>query len=245
MKQTIIRHMAVFTSALIAATSLATGLAGATSTMADSATKPTADQAQVKRIIARGDKEIARRLTNLNALASKINGAPKLSADDKVSLTSEVNVEISNLNTLKIKLDAETTADSAKADAQSIITDYRVYALIVPKVNLVRTADDQLATEAKLTALATKLQARIDAAKAKNKDVTLTQTGLNTLNNELNEAQSISSSVESSVINLQPSDYNADHTILSGDRDQLKKAQNDIAAVLKNSSTTISRVSQF
>lgn len=205
---------------------LSLGNASALSAAAGASTN-TADSTRLQTIISSGDKEISRRLTSLNNLSTKINGMTKLSSSDKASLTSEVNSTISGLNSLKTKLDGETTLTAAKADAQSIFTEYRVYAVVLPKVNLVRVADDELVTESKLTALATKLQTSINTAKTKGKDVTTLQNDLDDLNSKVSAAQAISNSVEAKVLAVQPSDYNSDHTVLSGYRDQLKTAHSD------------------
>jgi hypothetical protein len=127
-----------------------------------------------------------------------------------------------------------------RPDAQSVITGYRVYVLIVPKVGLIKAADDQQAAESKLTALLPKLQSRVDAAKANGKNVTTLQNGLTNMSTQITNAQSISSSVESSVIGLQPSDYNTDHTVLSGYRDKLKTAQTDVKAAVSNATSVVS-----
>ncbi|MGH7240859.1 MAG: hypothetical protein ACREGB_01025 [Candidatus Saccharimonadales bacterium] len=152
------------------------------SVSADAATKAstqaTNQQARVTNIISKGDQEITRRLTALNKLSSKISGTSKLTATDKSALASEVSSEISGLTALKTKLDADTTLTDAQTDAKSIIANYRVYALIVPKIQLIRTADDQQVVEDKLSDLATKLSARISAAQTAGKDVATLQTQL-------------------------------------------------------------------
>ena len=198
------------------------------------------DQKHLATIISKGDQEIARRLTTLGTLTAKINAASKLSASDKTYLLNEVSTEVSNLTTLKAKLDAETTLAAARTDAQSIVSDYRVYALIVPKIQLIKTADDQLVTEGKLTALATKLQSRITAAKTAGKDVTALQTKLTDMTTQITNAQAISSSIETKVLALQPSDYNSNHTILSGDEAQLKTAHTDNLAAYNDAKSIVS-----
>lgn len=196
-------------------------------------------QAKLKLTISRGDKEITRRLKTLNTLSIKITGAQKLSADNKIMLGNEVKDEISGLNTLKTKLDGATDLATAQADAQDIFSGYRVYALLVPKVQLVKTADDQQITEGKLTDLANKLQTRLTDAKGKGKDTASLQTSLDDLTAKANAAQALSSGVEAGVINLQPGDYNSDHTVLSGSRDKLKTAQDDIKAAVADARTVI------
>ena len=189
------------------------------------------DKARLQRIITKGDQEITRRLTSLSKLASKINAATKLTDADKATLTAEVNATISGLNTLKAKLDAETTVAAARADVQSIYTEYRVYALVAPKVGLVKVADDQQVAEQKLQALIQKFQTRLNAAKAKGKNVDALETVLNDMTQKVNASASVSSAVQAKVIGLQPTDYNSDHTILSGTSAQLKTAHaNNVAA---------------
>jgi len=221
---------------------LTTGVAKATNvTTASATTTTTATQQQkLQTIIAKGDQEINRRLATLNTLTNKINAANKLTASDKTALINEVNNTISGLTALKIQLDGETTITAAKTDVQNIYLEYRVYALVAPKVNLIKVADDQQVAEAKLTTLAQKLQARITADKQAGKDVTSLQNELNDMTNNINAAQSISSSIESSVINLQPTDYNNDHSILSGDNVKLANAHSDNVKALADAKNIVS-----
>jgi hypothetical protein len=245
MKRTKIQRTGLTLGAVISAFSLTIVPAGALAqvkTTAASNGATAASQTKVQLVINRGNSEISRRLSTLNKLSDKVNNTAKLTADDKASLSSEITAEIDSLNNLKTKLDADTTLSDAKTDAQAIINDYRVYALIVPKVNLVKTADDQQVAEGKLSALAAKLQTRISAVKAAGKKVTSLESELTNLNNKVSTAQAISGNIESSVINLQPSDYNSNHSVLSGDRNQLKTAQTDIQAALTTTKTIITNL---
>lgn len=209
-----------------------------TASALDTVPGSTDNQQHLMNIQAKGDSEIARRLKTLNTLDSKVNSAVKLTAGDKSSLTSQVNSEISGLTALKTKLDGETTLAGAVTDAKSIISDYRVYALIVPKVMLIKTADDQQAVQAKLTDLSGKLKTRLDSASGK--DVSSLQTSLNDLNSQVAAASAISSSVETKVLPLQPTDYDSDHTLLTGYRQQLQTAHSDDQAAINDAKTIIS-----
>ncbi|HEY5152578.1 MAG TPA: hypothetical protein VII55_01245 [Candidatus Saccharimonadales bacterium] len=239
MKRTIIQRAGLVLGAVIGSLGLAIVPASAAKTAGAASGTSTADQARLQLIINRGNNEISRRLTTLTTLTAKINASAKLTDSDKATLSGEVSDETGSLTALKAKLDADTTVADAKADAQSIIDDYRVYALIVPKINLVKTADDQQVAEGKLSDLAAKLQTRVTAAKAAGKNVTSLQNGLTTMNGKISAAQAISSNIESGVVNLQPSDYNTNHSVLSGDRNQLKTAQSDIQDAVKAASTIV------
>ncbi len=207
---------------------------------AQTGTSLTATQQQrLQTIISKGDQEITRRLTTLNTLMGKINAATRLTASDKAALSNEVNTTISGLTSLKTTLDAETTLTAARTDVQSIYTEYRVYALVAPKIGLIKVADDQQVVESKLAALAQKLQARITVLQQAGKDVSSLQASLNDMTGKTTAAQAISSQIQSKVINLQPTDYNSDHALLSGDRDQLKTAHDDNQAAYSDAKTIV------
>ncbi len=248
MTRTTIQRLSLTTGTLAALFSLTVLPAGAIATApgvaapaatSKSATNDAASQAKLKTIISRGDKEITRRLKTLNTLTVQINSTKKLSGSNKTLLGNEVKDEVSGLTALKAKLDADTGLDTARTDAQSIFSGYRVYALIVPKVQLVKTADDQQGADVKLTALATKLQARLADARKKGKDVASLQSTLGDMTAKTAAAQTTSSSVESAVVNLQPSDYNTDHSVLAGDQDKLKTAQDNIKAATADAKTVV------
>jgi hypothetical protein len=184
-------------------------------------------QQHLTTIKSKGDAEINRRLTSLNGLATLINAATRLTAADKTTLSGQVSTEQSGLQQLETQLNATTTLAAAITDAESIYSEYRVYALITPKIHIIKAADDQQVTETNLTNLAAKLQTRITADQTAGKNVATLQSDLNDLTIQVKNAQAISGPMEQNVIGLQPSDYNSNHSVLSGDGDQLKAAHND------------------
>jgi hypothetical protein len=197
------------------------------------------NQTQVlSNIISKGNQEISRRLKNLTNLASLIDSATKLTASDKTTLLGEVSSTITGLNSLKTTLDNATNISQAVSDVQSIVSEYRVYVLVYPKIHLIKVADDQQAIELKLTTLASKLASRFTNHSSVNNLVTL-KTDLSDMNSQISTAQAISSSVESTVITLQPTDYNANHTVLEGYNSQLQTARSDIISAISYAKTII------
>jgi hypothetical protein len=206
------------------------------------AAEAAAQQARLQRIISQGNLEIERRIVTLNTLSSKINSATKLTSSDAATLKNTVSGDLTTLNTLKTQLDSDTTVTAAITDAESIITNYRVYVLVVPQVDLVKAADDQQVAEGKLSSLATKLQSRIDEEQQKGVSVTTMESALTDLNSKDAAAQTISSNIETTVISLVPSDYNTNHSVLSGDRNQLVNAQTDIKTAEADAQTIITQL---
>lgn len=178
----------------------------------------------------RGAAEIKRRETNLTAALTAIEANTKLASADKVSLSGQVQGEISNLQALATKLAADTTVTTAAADVQSIVTEYRVYVLLLPKVRLVAAADRFAVVEGKLTTLAATLQTKITAEKAAGKNVTTMQTQLTDLTTQTAAATTKSTSVVAPLLALQPADYNTDHTVLASYRATLATALTEITA---------------
>ncbi|MFI5271270.1 MAG: hypothetical protein ACHQT9_04470 [Candidatus Saccharimonadales bacterium] len=231
-----------------------TAATGNSSTSSDTTTKTPATtgpsaaqiQAHVTRIIARGTAEIDRRIASLTQLSGRLSGAKHLTSDQIAGLNSTINTNIDNLKALKTKLasdasisDPANALSTAQADAKSIINSYRIYALIIPQIQMIRAADDQQVGEAKLAQLSTKLGIRITTAQAQGKDVTSLTTSLDDLNSKVTAAQGISSTIESDIIGIQPNDYNSNHTVLSSFQAQLKTAHADIAAAIKDAQAIV------
>src|ERR1700722_15924396 len=114
MKRNIIKQLGLAAGTVVVTCSLAALPAAAVAeTGTPSTPASAANQTRLQLIITRGNNEIVRRLTTLNTLSSKISSAPKLTASDQSSLSSEVTTEISGLTSLKAKLDADTTVTTA------------------------------------------------------------------------------------------------------------------------------------
>lgn len=200
--------------------------ASSTTTGGSSGACPSKGTLNLTQIITKGNAEIERRLTTLNKLDSLITASVKISSSDKTALTNEVNNEISGLNTDKTTLDAATTICAAREAAQSIFSEYRVYALVVPQVFLIKAADRQQTIEAQLNTIYTGLVSAISSP-------TSTQTSeLEQLNTEITDATSLSQTAEKDIIALNPSDYNTDHTLLLQYYTQLNQAKSDIGQAI-------------
>jgi hypothetical protein len=227
LKQLIIT-LPVVAGLLAPAAALATAHAQSYSTPDRTNVADTAAKTHLTTLKTKGDAEIARRLATLNRLIAVITSAGKLSENAKETLRGEVSNEITGLATLRIKLGNETTVADAAADVSSMITEYRVYALVAPKVQLIKAADEQQAVEKKLADLGAKLATRLTSAKDNGKDVAALQSKFDEMASHVTAAQSISSDVETSVLALQPTDYNSDHAVLGSYRDKLKTARTNI-----------------
>src|SRR3989339_757212 len=118
----------------------------------------------------RADKEIDRRIKSLNNLVTKVGALKRLTADQKSLLRSQVESEIANLTALKTKIDGDTDASILKTDVQSVVKSYRVYALFLPKINILAASDQILNITDKLSSVSAKLEIQTQQAQ-KNETV--------------------------------------------------------------------------
>jgi hypothetical protein len=180
-----------------------------------------------------GDCEINRRFETLTDLASRISGSKVLTASDAAALTAEIGATRSGLTSLKATIDAETSLPALRAEIVRIATDYRVYVLVVPQVNLVSAADGVVAAQARFATVNTNLAARIAAAKARGKDVTAAQADLDKMNAAVVAAVGLASPLPAALLPLTAVQYNGGtagpvltsaRTAVGQARDQLKAA---------------------
>jgi hypothetical protein len=199
------------TKRLIAATAIATALvtggAAASAVAAPPTTSAQRQAAGIAFLKQRGNIEIDRRLGALTTLRGVVTDAKHLTDADRQSLLTEINNDTSGLTALKTKIDNDTELATTRADVKSIVTAYRVYVLLEPKVHLVRAADASSDLGDAFGRLATKLQTRIDTAKHGGKDVTAAQAALDDLRAKVADAKGKAAPIPADVVPLTPAGY--------------------------------------
>lgn len=180
------------------------------------------------------DREIDRRVTNLNKLIERINAMKRISADQKTALVTEVQSAITNLNTLKTKIAADTDAATLKADKQAIVTAYRVFLLLIPKIEIIAHADATLQTAAQMSADNATIQAKIQSLQTAGKDVTSLQTLLTDRQAKIADAQTQAQKAIDTVSSLTPAGYPGNRTTLMAARDLLKTARQDLQTAFQD-----------
>lgn len=200
---------------------------------------------KIANLQARANKEIDRRLGRLNKLIARINNMKRLTADQKSSLISQIQTEITNLTNLKTKIAGDTDLPTLKADVRSIVTSYRVFALFVPQISLLASADRTLEVTDKLTAIATKLQTRIQTAQNNGKDVTSLQTALTDMQNKISDAKTQATNAINAVLPLTPSGYPGNVTVLQSSRTVIQTAHQDLVTARQDAKTIIKGLRAF
>jgi hypothetical protein len=197
------------------------------------ASTPTCASTDVKCVIQFGDQQIAKRITALNKLSATItdkHNKQHIADDDADSLQTDVKTNIDGLNTLKTTLDAETDAKTARQDVEKIYTQFRIFAVVLPRDYRRLHLTIEVKIDNKLRALEASTRQLIDKAPANKKDQ---------LNNLFNDYQAQLSDAESNIEMAQktwplltPESYNTNRptyaTNLKNLTTYVKKAHQDL-----------------
>ena len=167
------------------------------------------EQKQQERVELRRDNadlEITRRLTGLNNLIVRINRLKHITAEQKAEFVGQINTEITNLQNLKTKIDADTDPTVLLADKKSIVQSYRVYVVFMPKIMIMSHADNILE-------IATLLQTRNPSGDAASK---------------ITDAITQANNGISLVAGIEPSGYPNNIQVLKNARTMLQTARLDL-----------------
>jgi len=94
-----------------------------------------------------------------------------------------------------------------RKDCRRIVTDYYTFGFLVPQVRLVIASDRVTATAATLKHLQALLQSRVDAARARNLDITSAQGFVTDLGVKVDAATKASSGVPPAVLPLKATGF--------------------------------------
>ena len=122
----------------------------------------------------RGSENIDKRIERLQEQVARIAKMERLSAEQKASITAELNAQIASLTGLKASIAAETDPTKIKELMQSVTKEHRVYAVTMPKAAITAAADRIMTVVAKMESFATKLAERVTASGSAEAQTALT-----------------------------------------------------------------------
>ncbi|MBP6948628.1 MAG: hypothetical protein KBC41_00375 [Candidatus Pacebacteria bacterium] len=132
----------------------------------------------LEKMKARGSQLIKERVSALNGNAVQIAKSKGLTPEQKTMFATKINTKVSELNALGVKISTSPDASSTKVLVGSIFSDFRIYAIVIPQIRLEKRIYELQNHSTKLNETFVKVQTNIDTYKAKGKDVTVWQKGL-------------------------------------------------------------------
>lgn len=196
-------------------------------------------QSTLNTLRTKADAEIDRRTLALTNLITKLGTLKKVTPDQRTTFTTNIQTEITNLKTLRTKIDADTDVTTLKTDVGSIITSYRVFALYLPQVSMLAASDKVLNIIDTITPITGKLQTRIQQKQTAGQSVASMQATLTDLQTKLTDASTQANSVITNITPLAPTGYPGNKPALQNARAMLQTAFQDLKTVSSDAKTII------
>jgi hypothetical protein len=169
---------------------------------------------------------VTRRVLALRERLTAAESIVQLGEDHRAALTTQLQEQINGLTGLGARIQGDNDEATLRADAQRIVTDFRVYVLTIPKARGVMLADIELAATDRFTKLADRLATAIVEAR---RDTTDTQEDLAQMRAKLGAVTAAVPPIPAELLALQPAGYPANHTVLEQARQSLRTGRTDLA----------------
>jgi hypothetical protein len=176
---------------------------------------------------------IDRRLRTLATLKTAIGDAKNLTDAHRATLTSLVDSDTAGLTALRAKVDGAQSVEAVRADERSMVVDYRIYLLVVPKVRFTIAADAETAAIETLRSVHDTLADAIAAAQAKGEDVSVEQAELTDLQNRIDAASKAIEGKADGLLAVTPSaDAGAMMAAVNSVRAAVRTARQDLRTAI-------------
>jgi len=217
---------AVLTTGLAAVLAAGSVVLLATPAQADDATAVDRAKAEITR-------RIDLRLAALLRFEAALTAAAHLTDAHESTLKDLVADDRTGLTALKTKVAGETTLAALRADAASMVNDYRIFILVGPKVRLTIAADHQAAAVARLQTAHDNLATAVAQAKAAGKDVAAAEQDLADMQAAIDKAKTGLAGQVDTLLAIQPGpDGNAIRAKVGAVRRALGQVRLDLRTAL-------------
>ena len=201
---------------------------------ASAATPPTVSAVQ-----ARAAAAISVRLTSLDRAISAVNANRVITSSDKATLLTTLKGDRAGLTALKPKIASDTDAAQARTDYRTVFTGFRVYALALPQARYAAAVDDITDTVLPRLRDADERLAELLTGTAAGRVSSDVEAAMTDLGAQIQAITSATKGLSATVLAYTPAQYNANHALLAGPRQQLRTARADIERARKDISTVI------
>jgi len=216
---------AAFPAAALAATPRSSAPSGSSQPSDPACTPAVFSQAQQK-----VETDLAHRVSQLNSLLAEVNQpSGHLAPGDKQTLVNDISgFELPGIQGLQAQVQQATTCAQLRADAHSMVFDYRVYVVMTPQTELTIGADDETYVEDRFVALEPVIAAAIQNAKAHGKDVTAAEAAFDDLKSQVGAAQSETHGLSVQLLQQEPHGYPANWQVFLAARTSESNARTDL-----------------
>lgn len=221
-------------------------LGGATAAVAQEATTaPTTRSCEVATVKARALAAIDRRLVLLDRWTVRLKGSVWISEEHDTELLRQLAADRDGLEALEAPIRSASTCATLRGLVPGIATDYRVIALMGPKVGEVLAADAIVGVGGRMETLASRLGDAVEWARANGYDTTAAAAALTEMSRHLTAAVSAAAPVPDQVLPLLPAGWpDPDRATLRQGRDALRGARDELKAARASARTAVHALKQ-
>jgi hypothetical protein len=176
---------------------------------------------------ARVDAAVKKRLVTIDRLTSALGARTHVSDAHRATLSATYTADTSGLTAVDAKVQADTTCGQAVTDGRTVVTDYRVYLLLVPQTHLVAASDAGTYAAGQLAAAEPKAQAAIDAL-TDPQEKAAAQAKLDDMTSKVDAATTALDGVADAMLALKPADIPAQLATIDGYRAKVGTAHQDL-----------------
>jgi hypothetical protein len=230
-----IRRAATLTVAAVTAIVATAVFGGSTPAHATARADDTALTRHQKQVTARIDLRL-RALERLDALLDR---KKHVTDAHRSTLGDLIDADVAGLTDLRTKVAGETTTEALKADAKSMINDYRIFILVRPKVRLTIVADNEAAAIDRLQKLHDKLADLVAKAKANGKQTDTAEAALTRMQASIDEAAKGLEGQVDALLALQPG---PDGDAIRAEVAKIRQALGDVRTDLRAAVTAAKKV---
>ncbi len=178
------------------------------------------------------------RLATLAALRIAVSGATDLTSAHHSTLAALLTSDVSGLTALRTKTGAETTVAAVRADGRSMVVDYRIYMLVVPKVRFTIAGDTEATVVTRLRGVHDTLSQVADKLAGEGKDTGPETAEIADMASKLDAATTALNGQIDALLAVTPSpDASAMQAAVSPVRTAVHTARDDIKTAIADART--------
>lgn len=177
--------------------------------------------------------EINKRIKALTLALSRIEQAKGLSEEAKQELSTEIQKEITNLNSLKSKIETETDAATVRTLISSVVDSYKNYALFVPKTMILSSAERLMMIADKMSMLQEKILTAVTTS-TNGQDISEIETLLTDAQENITAGRESAQAAMEKVSSLEADGYPENRSVLQQARAELVASRTSLSAARKS-----------
>ncbi len=180
----------------------------------------------------RATSEIDRQISSLQSLTPKVDTLTHLTPAERATVSTQVQTEITNLQTLKSRISGNTEEANVKANIKSILDSHKNFSFYMPQVRLLIAAEAMDALSNRMLEVSKKIEVRLESLDTK--DSAAITPLLENMKAKLNNAKAQSNAITAAVSPLQSTNFPANKATLQSAQTKLKTGMGDIRSALQD-----------